>query len=116
MDPNWKSHAWLRRLVFTVVIISQVILGTRYLIDVLPYHGRNLLELSLAMIFALLFTWISIGFWMGVYGFVLRLIGGDRLSLLRRHQADLDAAELARTARLLLRTPESIATPCSVKA
>ena len=108
MDPNWKSHAWLRRLVFTVVIISQVILGTRYLIDVLPYHGRNLLELSLAMIFALLFTWISIGFWMGVYGFVLRLIGGDRLSLLRRHQADLDAAELARTALIMPIYNESI--------
>ncbi|TAJ95096.1 MAG: glucans biosynthesis glucosyltransferase MdoH [Gammaproteobacteria bacterium] len=108
MDPNWKLHAWLRRLAFAVLVIGQVILGTRYLIDVLPYHGRNLLELSLTMIFALMFAWISIGFWMGVYGFALRLMGGDRLSLLRRHQADLDSAELARTAIVMPIYNESI--------
>ena len=105
---SWKLRAWLRRLIFTLVIISQVIAGTSYLLQVLPYHGGNLLELSITAIFTLMFAWISIGFWMGVYGFMLRLFGGDRLAPLRRHKGALASTPLARTAIVMPIYNESI--------
>src|SRR5690554_8121180 len=49
--------------------------------------------------FALLYLWIAFGFWIAVYGFLLRLTGGDRKSLLKRHPpAELEATELSKTA------------------
>jgi len=105
---HWKLRGWVRRLVFVLLIVVQVITGTRVLLQVLPYHGENVLELSLTVIFTLMFTWISIGFWMGVYGFFLRLLGGDSLSLLRRHKHALAATTLARTAVVMPIYNESI--------
>lgn len=98
---SWKWRARLRRLILTVLVVAQVYVGTRYMLFVLPYHGDDLLELSLAVLFAILFTWISIGFWLGLYGFFLRRIGGDPLSLLRRHRAALADTPMNRTAVIM---------------
>lgn len=95
---RWKWRAAIRRLVLTTLVMGQVAIGTQYMLFVLPYHGSDWLELSLAVLFAILFTWISIGFWLGLYGFVLRRFGGDSLSLLRRHGKFLDQTPMARTA------------------
>src|SRR5690554_2547423 len=54
------------------------------------------------VLFALLFCWISFGFWIAVAGFVLRRVGGDPQSLLRRQDAaELAATPLGRTAILM---------------
>ena len=94
----WKWRAHLRRTLLGLAVLTQVVVGTRYMLFVLPYHGRDLLEISLATLFAVLFTWISIGFWLGLYGFLLRRLGGDSLSLLKRHRHQLQETALARTA------------------
>ena len=39
------------------------------MLTVLPYHGGDILEIALAALFTLLFTWIAIGFWFAIYGF-----------------------------------------------
>ena len=97
----WRWRANIRRAVLTALVAVQVIVATRYMLFVLPYHGGDALEVAIAALFAILLTWISIGFWLGVYGFVLRLLGGDRLSLLRKHAAGLAATPLARTALVM---------------
>jgi membrane glycosyltransferase len=94
----WRLRATLRRFIMTVLVISQVAIGTEFMLSVLPYHGKDALELSLTILFAILFTWITIGFWMGMYGFILKRFGGDSLSLLRRHAGKLNQTPLARTA------------------
>lgn len=101
MSGPWLWRARLRRLVLTALVLGQVYVGTRYMLFVLPYHGADALEFSLAVLFAILFTWISIGFWLGLYGFVLRRIGGDPLSLVRKHRAVLADTPLARTAVIM---------------
>ncbi|HEX4975472.1 MAG TPA: glucans biosynthesis glucosyltransferase MdoH, partial [Pseudomonadales bacterium] len=98
---SWVWPARIRRFVLTVLVFGQVYVGTRYMLFVLPYHGGDLLEISLAVLFAILFTWISIGFWLGLYGFFLRRFGGDRLSLLRKHGAKLADVKMARTAIIM---------------
>ena len=105
---HWKPRAWFRRLFFTALISAQVVIGVRYMLAVLPYHGSNTLELALTVIFAIMFTWLTIGFWMAVYGFLLRLFGGDSLSPLKRHRRDLAATPLARTAVVMPIYNESI--------
>lgn len=97
----WEWRARLRRLILTTLVLTQVFVGTRYMLFVLPYHGEDLLELSLAVLFAILFTWISIGFWLGLYGFFLRRIGGDPLSLVRRHRDKLAETPMTRTAVIM---------------
>jgi membrane glycosyltransferase len=95
----WRRRVMLRRALLTLVVIAQALVGAYYMASVLPYHGGNLLEQALIGLFTLLFTWITVGFWIGLYGFWLRRIGGDPKSLLRRHpEAVLAATPLARTA------------------
>ncbi|CBL44861.1 Membrane glycosyltransferase [gamma proteobacterium HdN1] len=94
----WRMRAMIRRFLLTALVLSQATLGTHYALAVLPYHGGDALEIALAALFALLFTWISIGFWFAIYGFFLRRMGGDSLSLWKRHHKNLHLAPMARTA------------------
>lgn len=94
----WRGRVLFRRTLLTALVLAQAGLGTKYVLTVLPYHGGDILEIALAALFTLLFTWIAIGFWFAIYGFFLRRIGGDRLSLWRRHRDHLHQAPMARTA------------------
>lgn len=96
---RWRLRAWLRRTLLTLVVLAQALVGAYYMASVLPYHGGNPLEQALIAMFTILFTWITVGFWIGVYGFWLRRLGGDPKSLLRRHpDTALATTPLARTA------------------
>ena len=55
---------------------------------VLPYHGRQPLEIAVLALFAVLFGWISAGFWTAIAGFVLLVSGRDRFAISRRTCCD----------------------------
>ncbi len=96
---HWKAVAVWRRLLLTLLVIGQTGAGAWVMISILPYHASNYLEQAITVLFAVLFAWISVGFWTAMFGFVLRRFGGDRYSLARRHDNTLLAATpLARTA------------------
>ncbi len=98
----WRTAALMRRTLLLTLIAMQSALAASVMLAVLPYHGGNAVEIALVTLFTLLFIWLSFGFWVGVYGFALRLLGGDRRSLARRHPAaTLRDVALARTAILL---------------
>ena len=89
----------IRRLLMTLFVVGQTLIACYFLLWILPYHGTTALELGLLALFALLYMWIAVGFWTAIFGFILRLTGGDRHSLLRQHSDEqLDATTLARTA------------------
>lgn len=90
---QWHRAAHWRRWLFVSLVLSQSAIASYCLVWVLPYHGGTLTERVILALFAVLYTWIAVGFWIGTLGFVIRRAGGDRLSLLRRHPA----AELAHT-------------------
>jgi membrane glycosyltransferase len=74
-------------------------MATHHFSRVLPYQGGHAMELGLILLFGLLFTWIAIGFWVAVTGFLLRRLGGDPASLMNRYpEAALSVTPLARTA------------------
>ncbi len=98
----WKKQACCRRTILAGLVLSQTSVATWAMIGVLPYHGSDVLEVSLAIVFGLLFFGISVGFWFGLYGFIVRLFGGDQLSLLHRHPPpSLASVPLARTAMIM---------------
>ncbi len=95
----WRRAAWIRRALLTILVLAQSVLASTYMTAVLPYHGGTYVELGIITLFFVLFAWISVGFWMGIFGFVIRCFGGDRFSLLKRHSsAELKAIPLSRTA------------------
>lgn len=96
---SWQRAAFFRRFLVFSLAITQTVIGTYYMVAILPYHGGTALEVSLAAVFAILFWWIASGFWVAVLGFFLRRGNGDRYSLLKRHPPSrLAATPLARTA------------------
>ena len=99
VKTNWKRVAWFRRTLLTSLVLIQTLVATSYMIAVLPYHGGNFVEMGIIAIFFVLFAWISVGFWIGMFGFIIRCFGRDRLSLLGRHTlTDLNSHPLSRTA------------------
>ena len=98
-EVSWRTVAWIRRASLTILVLAQSVLASTYMTAILPYHGGTYVELGIITLFFVLFAWISVGFWMGFFGFVIRCFGGDRFSLLRRHTAaELNAIPLSRTA------------------
>src|SRR5690554_2129135 len=99
---RWRRAALLRRSLLLVLVVGQTALAGWFMLSVLPYQGGNALEVAMLVLFALLFAWISFGFWIAVIGFCLRRLGGDRQSLLRQQDAaTLAATPLARTAVIM---------------
>lgn len=98
---RWRLAALIRRLLLLVIVLTQTAAATWLMLSVLPYHGGNGLEVAMTAIFAVLFLWISLGFWIGVFGFWFRRIG-DRHALLSQQSAEtLAQTPLRRTAILL---------------
>ncbi|WP_339807322.1 glucans biosynthesis glucosyltransferase MdoH [uncultured Marinobacter sp.] len=102
MKHRWRRVANLRRAVLMLFVFGQTAVASYYLLWVLPYHGGTPLEIGILMLFAILYAWIAVGFWTAVFGFVIRLMGGDRHSILKHHtEAELLETPLAKTAVLL---------------
>jgi membrane glycosyltransferase len=80
---SWHRAATLRRTVLLVLVLGQTALATQFMIWVLPYHGSQPLEVALLALFAVLFAWVSAGFWTAIMGFVALLCGGDRYAISR---------------------------------
>lgn len=99
---SWRRVATFRRLLLAVLVFGQTLVACYFLLWILPYHGGTLVELGLLVLFSLLYMWIAVGFWTAIFGFVLRLAGGDRHSLLKRHAGEaLEATPLAKTAIIM---------------
>ena len=99
---RWRRIAFFRRSLLALFVLGQTAVASYCLLWVLPYHGGTLLELGMTALFAILYAWIAVGFWTAVFGFLLRLAGGDRHALLRRHTDEsLAQTPLAKTAILL---------------
>ncbi|WP_152208147.1 glucans biosynthesis glucosyltransferase MdoH [Marinobacter changyiensis] len=106
---KWHRVATVRRGLLSLFVFGQTLVACYFLLWVLPYHGDTWVEKALVAVFFLLYAWIAVGFWTAMYGFVLRLFGGDRYSLLKRHSADqLAATPLAKTAIVMPIYHESV--------
>ena len=99
-DPRgrWHRVGTFRRLVLLGLVVSQTFLSTNFMTAVLPYHGSEPLEMAILILFAILFAWVSAGFWTAIMGFVLLLAGRDRYAISRSAKGDEPIDDEARTA------------------
>lgn len=87
-----------RRAVLAALTLGATAAATWAMTSVLPYHGRQPLEVAILALFALLFFWVSAGFWTAVMGFIVLLSGGDRHAITASARADAPIDASARTA------------------
>jgi membrane glycosyltransferase len=94
--------AALRRTIFTVLVLVQTAAFAYYMTEkILPYHGREPLELAILTIGTILFVWISLGFWTALSGFVLLCLGRDRHAITRSAAPGTPIPADARTAVIM---------------
>lgn len=99
-DPKgiWRFVGARRRLTLLALMIAQTIAATWAMSTVLPYHGADWLEAIIIVLFAVLFCWVSAGFWTAITGFLLLAFHGDRFVISRRATPDATIPDDARTA------------------
>jgi membrane glycosyltransferase len=68
-NQQWEKTANRRRLLLLVLIGITALVASGYMAMALPYGGKTFLETAIVIFFALLFGWISIGFWTSLLGF-----------------------------------------------
>ncbi len=100
--PQWPRVARRRRLILLVLILLPTIAATGYMAQVLPHRGTTPMELAVVLIFALLYGWISIGFWTAMAGCLIRITGREPYRISRIvGPEDADIPEDARTAIIM---------------
>lgn len=103
LKPKTSLIAFFRRLVMFFLIVIQTYVGTSYLSSLLPYQSWQkinfmanwelnpelaiysvipyIIQGFIIALFAILFLWISIGFWTSIMGLILAIIGKDRYTI-----------------------------------
>ncbi|WP_415844451.1 glucans biosynthesis glucosyltransferase MdoH [Stutzerimonas zhaodongensis] len=121
---GWRKVAAFRRTTLLVLMLVQTVIATWHMKSVLPYQGWALIDLqevfqqplqesarqilpyvvqtSILMLFALLFCWVSVGFWTALMGFFQLLKGHDHYNI---SASTLDDGPIPREARTALVMP-----------
>lgn len=110
----WEKTARRRRLLMIALIFFTTLIASSYMADVLPHKGATPLELTIVIVFAALFAWISIGFWESLSGLYVLLRRYDRFTITRTVAGqELEIAPEARTAILVPVCNEDMARVCA---
>ena len=66
---RWRAVARVRRMVLFILIALQTAVATWSLSNTFPYPWLRESEIAILTLFAILFSWISLGFWSAMAGF-----------------------------------------------
>ncbi|MGJ8513177.1 glucans biosynthesis glucosyltransferase MdoH [Carnimonas bestiolae] len=100
--PRWRIVGSIRRWILLLLVIAQSALAVTYMATILPNHGSTVLEMTNMVFFAVLFAWVSSGFWTALMGFYQLLTGRDRYSINAKSiPDDAPIAAEAKTALLM---------------
>jgi len=102
-EKRWRAAGSIRRYILLILMLVQTGIATWYMKTILPYQGwalidpadlwqQNLmqsvlqllpyvLQTGILILFAILFCWVSAGFWTALMGFLQLLIGRDKYSI-----------------------------------
>ncbi|HTN66937.1 MAG TPA: glucans biosynthesis glucosyltransferase MdoH [Burkholderiaceae bacterium] len=110
-DPRgaWQRSGGWRRLSLLCLMFGQTALATYFMSAVLPYHGSRPMEMVTLALFAILFCWVSAGFWTAMAGFLVLLRGHDRYMISASAAGDAPIPAAARTALVMPICNEDVA-------
>jgi membrane glycosyltransferase len=99
-DPrvHWQHHGNIRRLMLLLLMLAQTGVATYFMGQVLPYQGTTAPEMAILALFAILYCWVSAGFWTAMAGFLVLVRGDDRFNISRRANPGKPIDPSARTA------------------
>jgi membrane glycosyltransferase len=108
-EQKWRTVGTIRRYILLLLTLAQTVVATWYMKTILPYQGwalinpadmvgQNLwisfmqllpymLQTGILILFAVLFCWVSAGFWTALMGFLQLLMGRDKYSIPRQPSA-----------------------------
>lgn len=78
LNEPWERRAALRRSALVVLMLAPTAAATMTMASVLPQRCSTAIEVLIIAAFAMLFAWISIGFWTAVAGSYVLLKRYDR--------------------------------------
>ena len=105
----WRVSARNRRALLLLLTLGQTWLATYFMTAVLPYHGEHALEQIILVLYAILFTWVGLGFWTALMGFFTLVRGRDAHRISARGAALRAIPAEARTAILIPICNEDVA-------
>ncbi len=105
----WRTAARGRRLLLLVAVLLPALVASGFMLQVLPQQGGRWLEQVIAILFGLLFGWVSIGLWTALFGFLVLLRRGDRFSITRTELGGVASLPLPRTALVMPIREEPVA-------
>ncbi len=97
----WNRAAKFRRRILLFLLLAQTYLATAFMAQVLPYHGRQAMEVAILALFAILIAWVSAGFWTAMAGLLILLRGRDRYAISATIRGDEAIDPTARTAVIM---------------
>jgi len=106
-DPGgrWTGTARFRRGALLALIVAQTWIATHFMAHILPYQGRQPLEIAILALFAVLFAWVCTGFWTACAGFLVVALRGDRHAITRSLPAGLPFSAISADARTAIVMP-----------
>jgi len=106
-DPRgrWSHAAARRRIVLLTLIVAQTWIASEFMASVLPYHGTQPLEIATLALFAILFGWVSAGFWTALAGFWVLVRRRDPYAITRVLRGAGGSAPIAAEARTAVVMP-----------
>src|SRR5262245_52247617 len=70
-----------RRLLLVALTVFTTVIATEHGSSILQRNGMSALEWCMLLLFVLLFAHLAFAFWMAMFGFVVKLMGGDPLAI-----------------------------------
>ena len=108
----WRGVAWRRRCFLAVLVMLQTGAAAWSLSKIFPYPWLDGFQTAVLALFAILFSWISFGFWTAVAGFLLLWKGRDRFGPRDLPRADGETLK-SRTAVLMPICNEDVERACA---
>lgn len=71
----------LRRYIYVILSVITAISGVYIMFDILRANDLTALEAVILVLFGISFTWLSLAFWSGLFGFFLQMLRIDPLTL-----------------------------------
>ncbi|GGF33928.1 hypothetical protein GCM10011611_45220 [Aliidongia dinghuensis] len=72
---------FIRRAALLILTVGSTGIAASLMSQVMAAHGLGLLGFAGVVLFTISFGWLAISFWTAVFGFAVRLIGGDPAAL-----------------------------------
>lgn len=84
----------LRRYIYMLLSIGLATSGVYIMWDILNANGLTALEAFILVLFGISFTWLSLAFWSGFFGFILQMLCIDPLTLKSTRKITADASPI----------------------